>query len=95
MSPIEIRTCSHPNSKKTVHKMSAHSPDLCYKMRLQDVKSFGDALWYSYEYEIESPQEHVIGHGMSMCRRLRGRWYVLNLHNSLRQSSTAASGLTK
>ena len=64
-----------------------YAPDLCYKMRLQDVKSFGDALWYSYEYEIISPTEHVTGHGMSMCRRTQGQWFVLNLHNSLRRSS--------
>lgn len=69
-----------------------YAPDLCYKMRLQDVKSFGDALWYSYEYEIDSPQERVIGHGMSMCRRVQGRWVVLNLHNSLRQDGPSASG---
>jgi len=60
-----------------------YAPNLCYKMTLQDVKSFGDALWYSYEYEITAPQEHVVGHGMSMCRRSQGQWYVLNLHNSL------------
>lgn len=62
-----------------------YAPDLCYKMRLEDVKSFGDALWYSYEYEIDAPGEHVIGHGMSMCRRVQGRWVVLNLHNSVRK----------
>lgn len=69
-------------------------PDLCYKMRLQDVKSFGDALWYSYEYEIISPAEHVTGHGMSMCRRAHGQWLVLKLHNSLRQSPDPASAST-
>jgi len=69
-----------------------YAPDLRYKMHLQDVKSFGDALWYSYEYEIDSPQERVIGHGMSMCRRVQGRWVILNLHNSLRQGSTSAPG---
>jgi len=60
-----------------------YAPNLCYRMTVQDVKSFGDALWYSYEYEIIAPEEHVVGHGMSMCRRTQGRWYVVNLHNSL------------
>jgi hypothetical protein len=68
-----------------------YAPDLCYKMKLQDVKSFGDALWYSYEYEIDAPGEHVVGHGMSMCRRVRGRWYMLNLHNSLRDTAAASN----
>jgi len=59
------------------------APDLCYIMQLKDVKTFGDALWYSYDYEIKTPKEHVLGHGMSMCRKSNGKWMVLNLHNSL------------
>ena len=72
-----------------------YAPNLCYKMKLQDVKSFGDALWYSYEYEIEAPQEHAVGHGMSMCRREHGQRYVLNLHNSLREADIAAAIVKK
>ena len=68
-----------------------YAPDLCYKMKLQDVRSFGDALWYSYDYEIDAPNERVVGHGMSMCRRVQGRWYVLNLHNSLLDNATASN----
>ena len=72
-----------------------YAPNLSYKMKLQDIKSFGDALWYSYEYEIESPREDVIGHGMSMCRRDHGQWYILNLHNSLRVADVASDGASK
>jgi hypothetical protein len=68
-----------------------YAPDLCYKMELKDVKSFGDALWYSYDYEIDAPNERLVGHGMSMCRRVQGRWYMLNLHNSHVNSPSAAS----
>ena len=60
-----------------------YAPNLCYIMRVKDVKMFGDALWYSYDYEIIAPKEHVVGHGMSVCRKTQGQWYVLNLHNSL------------
>jgi hypothetical protein len=59
-----------------------YAPELHYKMNLHDVKMFGDALWYSYDYTMDSPVEHVAGHGMSMCRRDNGRWRILNLHNS-------------
>jgi len=69
-----------------------YSPDLCYIMHLKDVKTFGDALWYSYDYEIKAPEEHVVGHGMSMCRRTKGQWYVLNLHNSLLKEDAAVFG---
>jgi len=67
------------------------APDLHYKMRVRDMKTFGDALWYSYDYTIDSPQEHIAGHGMSMCRRDKDRWRILNLHNSFLESP-AASG---
>ena len=68
-----------------------YAPNLYYKMNLQDVKSFGDALWYSYDYEITAPQERVVGHGMSMCRKdSEGKWVVLNLHNSLKGPEVGA-----
>ena len=68
-----------------------YAPNLGYKMNLQDVKSFGDALWYSYEFEITAPQEHLVGHGMSMCRKdSSGKWVILNLHNSVKRSDAEA-----
>ena len=71
-----------------------YAPDLCYKMQLKDVQSFGDALWYSYDYQIDAPNEHLAGHGMTMCRRVQGRWYMLNLHNSHVNPPSAASAST-
>jgi Domain of unknown function (DUF4440)/Aspartyl protease len=62
-----------------------YAPDLCYKMTPHDVKMYGDALWYSYDYEITAPGTQLTGHGMSMCRKdSNGKWVVLNLHNSLK-----------
>ena len=72
-----------------------YAPDLCYRMTLKDVKSFGDALWYSYDYSIDSPKEHQTGHGMSMCRRDQGMWRVLNLHNSLRETDVVRKSAAK
>src|SRR5712692_10476781 len=66
------------------------APDLHYKMNMHDVKMFGDALWYSYDYSIDSPKEHIAGHGMSMCRRDNGHWLILNLHNSFLESPPRA-----
>jgi SnoaL-like domain/Aspartyl protease len=68
-----------------------YAPKLSYKMKLDDVKLFGDALWYTYDYEIVSPKEHLVGRGMSMCRRDGVRWRILNMHNSLRESGPAAA----
>jgi hypothetical protein len=59
------------------------APRLHYSMNLQDVQIFGSALWYSYEYELDTPEERFSGHGMAMCRKSEGRWRILNMHNSL------------
>lgn len=58
------------------------APNLRYEMTPHDVQVYGDALWYSYDYVIESPKDHIVGHGMAMCRMSDGRWRVLNMHNS-------------
>src|SRR6202035_1430352 len=45
------------------------APQLHYCMYVQDVQSFGNALWYSYEYELKTPEARKTGHGMAMCRK--------------------------
>ena len=45
-----------------------YAPLLTYKMKLDDVKLFGDALWYTYDYEIISPKEHLAGRGTRAAR---------------------------
>ena len=59
------------------------APKLTYTMSMHEVQMFGNALWYSYDYSIDTPQQHKTGHGMSMCRKTDGRWRILNLHNSM------------
>jgi hypothetical protein len=57
-------------------------PGLHYSMDVHDVQLFGNALWYSYEYKLDTPEEHVAGHGVAMCRKSESRWRILNMHNS-------------
>jgi len=59
-----------------------YAPDLCYRMRPHQVQTYGDALWYSYDYSIETPKQTLSGHGFAMCRRSGPRWRMLNMHNS-------------
>ena len=59
-----------------------YAPDLCYKMKMHEVQAFGNALWYSYDYSIDTPKEHLAGHGFAMCRKTEGHWRMLNMHNS-------------
>jgi ketosteroid isomerase-like protein len=66
------------------------APKLHYEVRPQDVRSFGDLLWYSYDFWIDTPEEHRTGHGMSMCRKdAGGRWRILNMHNSVLEAAAA------
>jgi uncharacterized protein (TIGR02246 family) len=62
------------------------APEVEYRMEVHDIRLFGDALWYTYDYSIVTPEEHPRGHGMAMCRRRAGRWRIVNMHNSLFQS---------
>jgi hypothetical protein len=59
-----------------------YAPDLSYKMKMGEVQAFGNALWYSYDYSIDTPKEHLAGHGFAMCRKNGRRWRMLNTHNS-------------
>jgi len=59
-----------------------YAPNIRFEMTTHDMRGFGDALWYSYNYSIDSPAEHHAGHGMAMCHREAGVWRILNMHNS-------------
>jgi hypothetical protein len=50
----------------------------------------GDALWYSYDFWIDTPEERLTGHGMTMCRKDAGGWWrILNVHNSVKEAAAA------
>jgi len=66
-----------------------YAPHVDYSTKLHEAQLFGSALWYSYDYVLDSPVEHRAGHGMAMCRKTDGRWRILNLHNSLLEPSAA------
>jgi len=59
-----------------------YAPDLCYKIKMHEVQTYGNAIWYSYDYSLDTPKEHLTGHGFAMCRKTEGHWRMLNLHNS-------------
>jgi Domain of unknown function (DUF4440)/Aspartyl protease len=64
-----------------------YAPDLHHRMKVHEMQVIGNALWYSYEYTIDTPKEHLNGHGFAMCRRIGTQWRMLNLHNSLLEAS--------
>jgi uncharacterized protein DUF4440/aspartyl protease len=72
--------------KKVLEYLREHyfkfAPDLCYKIKIHEVQTYGSAVWYSYDYSLDTPKEHLTGHGFAMCRKTEGHWRMLNLHNS-------------
>ncbi|HYM78709.1 MAG TPA: nuclear transport factor 2 family protein [Candidatus Dormibacteraeota bacterium] len=62
------------------------APNLHYNRQIHDIRSLGDALWYSYDYTLEMPGHAIAGHGTAMCRKQDGRWRMLNMHNSMKQA---------
>lgn len=56
-----------------------------FPSRQHEAQVFGNAVWYSYDYSIDTPRDHVVGHGMAMWRKTDGRWRILNMHNSLHE----------
>jgi hypothetical protein len=58
------------------------APDLHYDYQPHDLQLFGNAIWYSYDYTLDTPEKKVKGHGMSMCRKTDGRWRILNIHDA-------------
>ena len=67
------------------------APNLHYQRQIHDVRSVGDALWYSYDYTLEMPGHILAGHGMAMCQRQNGRWRMLNMHNTIKEPEAGAA----
>ena len=59
-----------------------YAPDVHYDFTPHDLQLFGNAIWYSYDYTLDTPAKKVQGHGMSMCRKSGGRWRILNMHDA-------------
>jgi SnoaL-like domain len=43
----------------------------------------GEAVWYEYEFTIDSARGSLQGRGMAMCRKSSGRWRMASMHHSL------------
>ena len=51
----------------------------------------GEAVWYEYEFTIDSPRGKLHGRGMAMCRKSDGRWRMASMHHSILDSAQSAS----
>ena len=69
------------------HRFFEDAPRLHYDATPHDVRLLGDVLWYSFDFRIDAPEEHLAGHGITMCRKdAGGRWRMLSVANSLKEA---------
>jgi ketosteroid isomerase-like protein len=59
------------------------------KIRESAYHPIGDAVWYEYEFTIESRRGILRGKGMAMCRKSEGRWRMASMHHAEMQFEPA------
>ena len=55
--------------------------------------AIGDAVWYQYEFTIDSARGRLRGRGVAMCKKTAGRWRIATMHHlEVQFEPNAASG---
>jgi ketosteroid isomerase-like protein len=50
----------------------------------------GEAVWYEYEFTIDSARGRLHGRGMAMCKKSEGHWRMASMHHSIAEMESAA-----
>jgi hypothetical protein len=51
----------------------------------------GEAVWYEYEFTIDSARGVLRGRGMAMCKKSEGRWRMASMHHSMMEMDRSAA----
>jgi ketosteroid isomerase-like protein len=51
----------------------------------------GEAVWYEYEFTIDSTRGKLHGRGMAMCKISDGHWRMATMHHSIAELESAAT----
>jgi len=49
----------------------------------------GEAVWYEYEFTIDSARGKLHGRGMAMCKKSEGHWRMASMHHSIAELESA------
>jgi ketosteroid isomerase-like protein len=49
----------------------------------------GEAVWYEYEFTINSAKGKLHGRGMAMCKKSEGHWRMASMHHSIAELESA------
>ncbi|HXY25153.1 MAG TPA: nuclear transport factor 2 family protein [Candidatus Acidoferrum sp.] len=52
----------------------------------------GEAVWYEYEFTIDSARGVLHGRGMAMCRKTEGRWRMASMNHSVLEMDARLTG---
>ena len=58
-------------------------PPARLEIRESAFHTIGDAVWYEYEFTIDSIRGRLHGRGMAMCRKSDGHWRMASMHHSV------------
>jgi hypothetical protein len=50
----------------------------------------GEAVWYEYDFTIDSARGKLHGRGMAMCKKSEGHWRMASMHHSIVEFESAA-----
>jgi ketosteroid isomerase-like protein len=68
------------------------TPPAHLAIRASSFHAIGEAVWYEYNFTIESAKGRIRGRGMAMCRKSEGHWRVASMHHSLVEIEPAVVG---
>ena len=66
-------------------------PPARLEIRESAFHAVGDAVWYEYEFTIDSVHGRLHGRGMAMCRKSDGHWRMASMHHSIVDSEAPVS----
>jgi hypothetical protein len=67
------------------------TPAAKIEMRESAFHPVGEAVWYEYEFTIESARGILRGRGMAMCKVSDGRWRTASMHHTVEKLEPVAA----
>ena len=61
------------------------------EIRESGFHAIGEAVWYEYEFTINSVRGVLRGRGMAMCKKSEGRWQMASMHHSVLEMEPVAT----
>ena len=69
------------------HQKPAAKLEICQS----SFHAIGEAVWYEYEFTIESARGVLRGRGMAMCKKSNGRWRMASMHHNILKMEPVAA----